>query len=168
MRKWRWRFTGPLLCLLGVALVVALEVKLAHPTITPAITPQNFAFLHKGMTREEVESILGPATKVDQFNLPSWYSLVWQDDEYKDGLEHQSIQGGCWIGITFWGNNTSRNPQDQPVVSRSGSLRVFSHSKAIKDLPLAEQPDPFLARWGVLPTAPTLYVPPPSTFPSPR
>jgi outer membrane protein assembly factor BamE (lipoprotein component of BamABCDE complex) len=162
MRMRRLRLTSVLLGLVALALVVALEVKLTRPTITPGITPQNFAYLHKGMTREDVEAVLGPPTKVGELILPSWYTLVWQDDRFKRGLEDQKTDGGCWIEIKFWGSNTSSNPQDQQVLSRQGFLQMYNKSQLVQNLQLAEQADPFLVRWRILPTAGS-YVAPPST-----
>ncbi len=87
MRKRLLLGVGLLCCLACLALLGALLVRLTRDSVKPGVTVENFRLLHKGMTEEEVESIMGgPGT--DMMHVTLRHVTHWDGED-------------CTVGIWF-------------------------------------------------------------------
>jgi hypothetical protein len=86
MRRRRLLLRAGVLALLGLA--AGLAVWLAYPR--PRVTPENFRRLRLGMTRPQVERILGPPHRAGAVV----YSLLWEGDGVRVTLDFSEPGGG--------------------------------------------------------------------------
>jgi hypothetical protein len=126
MRKNRWLLLGLLLaCIVGVVLVV-----LALLPPTPGITKENFDRIEVGMTRAEVEAILGgPANGW----APAWGNMrlenEWVDNASGDAATVNFDENNRVVGAKHWDGW----PDDRTV-----------WQKILDRLPWREKPPPRL------------------------
>jgi hypothetical protein len=91
VRRRRLLLGAGALALLGLA--AGLVVCLAYPR--PCVTAENFRRLRLGMTRPQVERLLGPPRGAGAVD----YSLVWEGDGVRITLDFSEPGGGGILGM---------------------------------------------------------------------